>query len=419
MMPLTAQRRGRLRTLLLFLVVLGVMVAVLAGVAQGTTTTTLQPTAEDQASFSVSARDLGDYDDSAPAIDSPAAIVIDMDSGRVLYEWDAYEQRRMASTTKIMTAILVLENMDLDTKITASKNAANTIEPKYWLYEGDVLTVEEFLYAMMLRSANAAAVALAEGCAGSVEAFADMMNAKAAELGMNDTHFVNPNGLDKDGHYSTAADMAVLARYAMQNEEFRKIVSTEEYTVQIPGRSSTLTFENTNKLLGSVSWVTGIKTGLTPKAEQCLVASAARNDVSVISVVLGQPVSDLCFDESKILLDYGLKQLRHVELLEAGEAIAEAEVPYRLDAKVQLVTETAAELDLYKDDTVTATVVIDRELVLPVRAGDTYGRVELSIDGEVVQTIDLLASASYDKTTLGSKVAYYFKRLGKWLGGLV
>jgi len=342
-----------------------------------------------------------------------------MDTGKVLYEWDAYEQRRMASTTKIMTAILVLENMDLDTVLTVSENAAATIEPKVWLRAGDHLTVEEFLYALMLRSANSAAVVLAEGCAGSVEAFAKMMNDKAAQLGMNDTHFVNPNGLDADGHYSTCADMAVLARYAMQNEMFRKIVSTKEYTVQLPGRSSTLTFENTNKLLGAVDWVTGIKTGLTPRAEQCLVASATRDDVSVISVVLGQPNSQRCFDESKILLDYGLSQYQHVTLVESGMAVAEAEVPYHLDAQLLLVTESSAELDLYKDDSVTVSVSIDRPLVLPVAAGDRYGEVELTIDGEVVETVDLVASASYGKVTLGSKVAYYFKRLGRWLGGLV
>ena len=396
------------------------MVATLAGVAQGTTTTTLAPATDAQiSSFTVTARQLGDFDDSPPRIDSPAAIVVNQDTGRVLYEWDAYEQRRMASTTKIMTAILVLENMDLSTNITVSKKAAETIEPKYWLREGDVLTTEDFLYALMLRSANSAAVVLAEGCAGSVEAFAEMMNAKAAELGMKDTHFVNPNGLDAEGHYSTPADMATLARYAMQNEKFREIVQTEEYTVQLPGRSSTLTFTNTNKLLTRDSWVTGIKTGLTPKAEQCLVASATRDGVSVISVVLGQPVSSLCFDESETLLDYGLDQYKHVTLMESGTAVAEATVPYRLDGVVQLVAESTLEMDLYKDDTVTAAVVIDRPLVLPVAAGDPFGRVTLTVEGEVVGEVDLVATASYDEITLGSKVAYYFKRLGRWLGGLV
>jgi D-alanyl-D-alanine carboxypeptidase (penicillin-binding protein 5/6) len=419
MMPVTA-RRGRLLTLLVFLVILGTMVAILAGVAEGTTTTTLQPAVDSEtSSFTVSARDLGDYDDSPPRIDSPAAIVINQDTGKVLYEWDAYEQRRMASTTKIMTAVLVLENMELSAPLTASKKAAETIEPKYWLREGDVLSTEDFLYCMLLRSANAAAVVLAEGCAGSVDAFAEMMNAKAAELGMNDTHFVNPNGLDADNHYSTPADMATLARYAMQNEKFREIVHTQEYSVQLPGRASPLELMNTNKLLTRDSWVTGIKTGLTPRAEQCLVSSATKDDVSVICVVLGQPVPALCFDESETLLAYGLRQCRHVTLLESGIAVAEATVPYQMDGTVRLVTKSAAEMQLYKDDSVTTSIVIDRPLVLPVRAGDVYGRVTMTIAGESVGEVDLVASASYDETRLGSKVSYYFKRLGRWLGGLV
>jgi D-alanyl-D-alanine carboxypeptidase (penicillin-binding protein 5/6) len=417
MMPVTA-RRGRFLTLLVFLVILATMVATLAGVAEGTTTTTLQPVSDAQtSSFTVSAAELGEYDDSPPAIDSPSAIVISQDTGKVLYRWDEDVQRPMASTTKIMTAILVLENMDLSKPLTASKKAANTIEPKYWLHEGDVLTTEQFLYAMMLRSANAAAVALAEGCAGSVEAFADMMNAKAAELGMNDSHFVLPNGLDTPDHYSTAADMAKLARYAMQNEKFREVVHTKEYTVQL--RGSPLTFTNTNKLLTRDSWVTGIKTGLTPKAEECLVSSATKNGVSVICVVLGQPQPAVCFDESEALLSYGLKQSRHVTLLESGTAVAEAAVPYQMDGVVRLVTAGTAELELYKKDTVTATVSIDRPLELPVEEGDVYGHVTMTVGGETLGQVDLVTSAAYDKIKLGSKVTYYFKRLGRWLGGLV
>jgi D-alanyl-D-alanine carboxypeptidase (penicillin-binding protein 5/6) len=236
---------------------------------------------------------------------------------------------------------------------------------------------------------------------------------------MNNTHFVNPNGLDADNHYSTPADMATLARYAMQNGKFREIVHTQDHSVQLPGRASPLELTNTNKLLTRDSWVTGIKTGLTPRAEQCLVSSATKDDVSVICVVLGQPVPSLCFDESETLLAYGLKQCRHVTLLDSGIAVAEATVPYQMDGTVRLVTKSAAETQLYKDDTVTTSIVIDRPLVLPVRAGDVYGRVTMTIAGESVGEVDLVASASYDETKLGSKVSYYFKRLGRWLGGLV
>lgn len=414
-------RRGRLYPLLVFLAVLAVTAVTLVGVARGaSTSTTIVPVTQDRAAgFTVSAKDLGDFTATPPRIASPSAIVINMGTGKVLYEWNAYVRRPMASTTKIMTAVLVLENMDLREPVPVSGKAAATSEPKTWLKEGDVLTVEQMLYALLLRSANSAAVALAEACSGSVEAFVAEMNEKAAELGMDDTHFVNPNGLDGNGHYSTAADMAVVARYAMNNEIFRRIVSTETYTVSLPGRENPTVFQNANKLLGDVDWVTGIKTGLTPRAEQCLVGSGTLDGVSIISVLLGQPVSAVCWAESETLMKYGFSQYRHVTLIDEGAVVAEAEVPYRLDGRVQLVTEGALEMELYKEDSVTTSVVLDRDLVLPVAEGESFGRATLTVQGEVVDAVDLVSAQSYEETTLGSKIAYFWSRLGRWLGRLV
>jgi len=417
MMPVTAWR-GRFYPVLVFLLVLVVTAVTLVGVAQGaSTTTSLSTEPSRSASFTIRAEELGEFPAAPPAIGAPAAIVVHMGTGKVLYERNAYQRRPMASTTKIMTAILILEKMDLAGKVTVSPNAAATVEPKTWLKAGDVLTVEQMMYALLVRSANSAAVALAEACSGSVQAFVTEMNDKAAELGMNDTHFVNPNGLDGEGHYSTAADMAIVARYAMQNETFRRMVATERYTLALSGRSDALVFENTNKLLGKYEWVTGVKTGLTPRAEQCLVCSGTQDGVSIISVLLGQPVPDVCWAESATLMQYGFAQYRHVTLLEEGAVIAEAVVPYQLDGRVQLVTESAAEVELYKSDSVTASVVVDRDLVLPVTAGEAFGRVRVSVGGDVIDTVDLVAAQSYGKTTLGGKIAYFFARVGRWLGG--
>ncbi|MFH0917165.1 MAG: D-alanyl-D-alanine carboxypeptidase family protein [bacterium] len=434
-MPETA-RRGWLGPLLIFAVVLAVMVSVLAGVARGDTATTL-PAASPSGStegrpsvpsssaggaqtaiFTVRAKDLGDFAVEPPSIASPSAILINMQTGKVLYERkaQAHVRRPMASTTKIMTGILVLENMDLNTAVTVSRKAAQTIEPKTWLKEGDVLTVDQLLYALLLRSANSAAVALAEACSGSVEAFAALMNAKAKELGMTDTKFVNPNGLDQTGHYSTAADMARLGQYAMTNQKFRNYVGTKSYTLSLPGRSEPIVFESTNKLLGRLSWVTGIKTGLTPKAEQCLVGSGTKDGVSVISVVLGQPVPDVCWNESKALMEYGFSQYRHVALLNEGVVVAETTVPYQLDGRVELLTEEAVEMDLYKDEEVITSIALDRPLVLPVKAGESFGRVVLTVDGETVGTVNLVANKSFAATTLGSKLAYYWDRFTRWVG---
>lgn len=414
-------RRGRLLPLVVLSAVLLVTAVTLVGAAQGagTTATTFSSTESQTANFTVSADDLGDFSLAAPKITSPAAIVVSMDTGKVVYEWDAYKRRPMASTTKIMTAILVLEQMDLDEEVRVSQRAAATVEPKTWLRAGDVLTVEELLYALMVRSANSAAMALAEACVGSVEAFIRQMNYKAAELGMDDTRFANPSGLDAEGHYSTAADMATVARYAMKNAMFRKLVSTQEYTLSLPGRKNPLVFKNTNGLLGKVGWVTGVKTGLTPRAEQCLVCSGTLDDISIISVVLGQPSTQVCWKESRALMEYGFAQFKRVTLLEEGTVVAKAEVPYQSEGVVQLVTESTLELELYKKDSVTASITVERDLVCPVTKGEVYGHVSMIVGGEVVGMVDLVADRSFEKATLGSKISYYFGRLGRWLGGLV
>lgn len=409
--------RGRcLYPLLVLVAALVVVIAVSATAAQGATSAfRLPPSTVQQSSFEINAADLGDFAGQPPAVQSPSAIVINMSTGKVLYEHNAHKVRPMASTTKIMTGILVLENMALDERVDVSAKAAATSEPVPFLKEGDVFTVEQMLYALLLRSANSSAVALAEACSGSEEKFVSLMNEKAAELGMKDTHFVNPSGLDAKGHQSTAADMAVLARYAMQNDTFREIVSTETYELPLPGRKA-ITCESTNKLLGAVNWVIGVKTGLTPKAEQCFVGAGSKDGVNIISVVLGQPSTDLCFRESKALMEYGFSQYRFATFLKRGEVVAEAEVPYQLDGRVQLATASPVAMELHKDDSVTVSVDVERPLQLPVAAGEVFGKVNVTLDGETVQSVDLVAKQSYGKTTLGSKVTYLWQRLGRALG---
>jgi D-alanyl-D-alanine carboxypeptidase (penicillin-binding protein 5/6) len=407
-MRVSTLRRGRLLPLLLFLVLLVVVGSLSAGGA-------LAATAQTE-SFEVRASDLGTFGGAAPAVRSPAAIVETMDSGKVLYERNAHKRRPMASTTKIMTAILVLESgVDLSTPVTVSTKAATTWEPSRWVKAGEVLTVEQLLYAMMLRSANGAAVALAENDAGSESAFAAKMNEEAAKLGMSDTHFVTANGLDATGHYSTAADMALLGRYAMKNAKFRDIVGTREYTLSIDG-AKPLLLTNTNKLLQDYDWVTGIKTGVTPRADNCLVASATKGGRSVISVLLGQPDSTLRFAETKTLLQFGLNQFRRVKLVDKGVALAEAKVPYQMDGKVELVTDGAVETELSSNDVVSTKVTVERALQLPIKAGETYGHVVVSSAGDEVARVDLVASRSFPAPTLGTKLSYFWHRVGAALG---
>lgn len=409
-------RRGRLHSLLILAFVLVVVVCWAAvGPAEGAGPTTTLAAASQQTSFTVKAGDLGDFGGTPPKIESPAAIVINQTTGKVLYERNADVQRPMASTTKIMTGILVLEQMELGEEVVVSLEAAMTSDEHPWLREGDVLTVEEMLYALMVRSCNPAAVALAEACSGSLEAFVDEMNEKAAELGMDDTHFIHPSGLDRNGHYSTAADMAVLGRYAMQNEKFREYVSTEAHTIELPGRDP-MVCETTNKLLKEVEWVTGVKTGLTPKAKQCLVGAGTKDGVHVISVVLGQPSSKVCWAESKALMEYGFSQYRYVDLIKEGATVAVATVPYQLDGRLELVTASGVGMELFKDESVTASVELDKPLTLPVSEGEVFGQIRLTVDGEAVGEVNLVATESYGETTLGSKVAYFWRRLGRVVG---
>jgi D-alanyl-D-alanine carboxypeptidase (penicillin-binding protein 5/6) len=179
-----------------------------------------------------------------------------------------------------------------------------------------------------------------------------------------------------------------------------------------------LVFESTNKLMLRTSWVTGVKTGLTPRADQCLVASGTKDGVSILAVVLGQPSTSVCWDESEALLNYGFSQYRHVTLLDAGTAVAQAEVPYQVDGKIQLVTEQKLEMDLYKEDDVTASVRLDRELTLPVQAGDEFGQVVLTMGNATVGSVTLVADKSYGETKLGTKIAYAWDRFTRWLGGV-
>lgn len=403
--------------LLLFVMVLTVVAVVVAGVAMGApTTTTLAVDATTAAerlseSYKLTAADLGGFGGEEPSISSPSAVVVTMDTGKVLYEKKAHTRRPMASTTKIMTAVLVLESgVDLDSTVKISARAAGTWEVSRWVDAGDKLTVRQLLHALLLRSMNGAAVALAENDAGSVSAFAKKMNAKADELGMEDTQFVNPNGLDADGHYSTAADMAIVARYAMENEEFRKLVDTKEYTLKIAGKSSLL-LKNTNELLAEYSWVNGIKTGSTPKADYCLVASGARNGREVVSVVLGNGDSDSRFKDGLALLQFGLDQYRPVDIIDEGYVLAEAEVPYHAGGKLQLVTDGSLATQLAADEVITTEVTVDKVLTLPVAAGEVYGQVVVKAGGQEVGRVNLVASKSFETVTLGSKLAYYWHRL--------
>ena len=240
-----------------------------------------------------------------PKLNSRAAVIYDRKSKKIIWGKKENEKRPMASTTKIMTAIVVLENANLSDTVTVSKKSAGTGGSRLGLKVGDKITVNNLLYGLLMVSGNDAAVALAEYVGGSVEGFADKMNQKAKELGLENTHFVTPHGLDMADHYTTALELAEMADYAMNNEKFAQIVNTKNITISINGRSKSL--KNTNELLGNLNGVNGVKTGFTNGANRCLVTSVNRDGMNIITVVLGADTKKDRTNDSVKLIEYAYK----------------------------------------------------------------------------------------------------------------
>lgn len=233
-------------------------------------------------------------------INSRIAVVYDRATGNVIWGKDENKRTAMASTTKIMTAIVTVENANLDDIVTVSEKAAGTGGSRLGLKKDDKISLRDLLYGLMLRSGNDSAIAIAEHVSGSVEEFANLMNEKSQELKLKDTHFVTPHGLDDPEHYTTAYELARIADYALNNETIKKIVSSKYYTITINGYPKDLI--NTNELLGNLDGVYGVKTGFTNNAGRCLVTAVNRNDMDIITVVLqADTKKDRTKDSSEII----------------------------------------------------------------------------------------------------------------------
>ena len=253
-------------------------------------------------------------DNSTPSINSRAAIILDRNSDTILFRKNENEQRKMASTTKIMTSIIVIENCNLSDTVEISKKSAGTGGSRLGLKTGDKITVNDLLYGLMLCSGNDAAVALAEFSGGSIDGFAELMNKKAKELNLNNTSFETPHGLDAPNHYTTAYELALLSKYALNNETFSKIVGTKTHTISINGYPKTIS--NTNELLGNLNGVYGIKTGFTNGANRCLVTACKRNNLDIICVVLGADTKKFRTQDSIKLIEYAFKTFEPVNIQE-------------------------------------------------------------------------------------------------------
>ena len=249
-----------------------------------------------------------------PTLNSRIALVYDRTSGNVIYEKNGYKTVPMASTTKIMTAIVVLENANLQDTVTVEKKAAGTGGSRLGLKVGDKITVNDLLYGLLLRSGNDAAVALAIHVGGSIEGFATLMNQKANELNLNNTNFETPHGLDSKNHYTTAYELAKMADYALKKEKFKKIVGTQNCNITISGVQRNIS--NTNELLGYLNGVYGVKTGFTNGAGRCLVTASKRDNLDIITVVLGADTKKIRTSDSIKLIEYIYNNFEMVNIQE-------------------------------------------------------------------------------------------------------
>lgn len=248
-----------------------------------------------------------------------AAALIDVESGRLLYSSRGDEPMLIASLTKIMTAIVAIENGDLTSKVKVGKNAYAKEGSSLYLKQGEEMLLEDMLYGLMLRSGNDAATAIAEHVGGSEQGFVYLMNAKAEELGLKNTHFANPHGLDAEGHFSSANDMAVLTAYAMHNPVFKEIVKTQEKTADNPYEKWNYKWANKNKMLRLYEGADGVKTGYTKKALRCLVSSATRGGQQLVAVTLNDGND---WNDHAALLNFGFNHYPLKTLIERGEGIS-------------------------------------------------------------------------------------------------
>lgn len=323
------------------------------------------------------------------ALSARKAMVLDAATGRVIFEKNGDEQSLIASTTKILTALVVCEQCNVLDRMRIPKEAVGVEGSSMYLREGEVLTIQELLYGMMLHSGNDAAVALAIYCGGTVEGFAELMNDKARNLGMKDSHFVNPNGLDAPGHYSTARDLATLAAYAMDNPIFYRTVSAK--TVKVGER----VLRNHNKLLWQVDGADGVKTGYTRAAGRILVSSATREGRRLIAVTINAPDD---WNDHRLLLEEGFGRYTPRRIVEKGEVLGFVEIAGGTAGSVELLSDQTFEYALAADEKTEIVLPGPGFVYAPVVEGAEAGTAHVCINGRKVGEIALVYGQTVEKT---------------------
>ncbi|MFZ5965817.1 MAG: D-alanyl-D-alanine carboxypeptidase family protein [Bacillota bacterium] len=333
-------------------------------------------------------------------VNARAAVLIDAATGTVLYEKNSHEKLPPASITKIMTMLLTMEAMEskavrLDDKVLISERASKMGGSQLYLEPGEEKTVEELMKGISVASANDACVALAEHIGGTEELFIKRMNERAAELGMNDTQFMNTNGLPHEGHYSSAYDIGLMSKELLKYPKIHDWLTIWMSTMKVglPNKKiTTLELTNTNKLIRFYPGANGIKTGYTSDAKYCLSASATKNGLTLIAVILGGPTSQIRFDEAKKLLNYGFAAYSAVPFSKKGEVIEEINVEKGKQAKVNVIAkdDISALVKKGEENKVIKEIVLPDRVKAPFKAGEKIGEVILTKDGQEIIRVDLI-----------------------------
>ena len=341
-----------------------------------------------------------------PGISAQAAILIDSKSGRVLLEYNPHIKLPMASTTKIMTALVALENGELDDKVKIKRDEIGIEGSSIYLYEGEVISLEDLLYGLMLRSGNDSAVSIANFIGETQEEFINMMNKKAIEIGANNTNFMNPHGLHDDNHYTTAYDLALITREAMKKEEFKEISKAKIWKAN---RDKNNIFYNKNNNLWEYEGGDGVKIGYTKRAGRCLVSSATRNDTQLISVVLND---GNWFNDCYTLMNYGFENFKDYVIFDKDQYISKAPIVDGIKDYVPIVTKDSFLYPLREEELEQIKIHVNIVDILraPITKGETVGNINVYLDGKLIHEEELITKENIRKLSPIEKILKNLKK---------
>ncbi len=328
-----------------------------------------------------------------PTISAQSAILMDKESGRILIEYNPYIKLPMASTTKIMTALIALEKGNINDKVEIKQHSIGVEGSSIYLYEGEIISLEDLLYGLMLRSGNDAAVAIADYIGGSIEQFVSMMNQKSKIIGANNTNFVNPHGLHDDNHYTTAYDLALITREAMNIEKFAEIVKSKTWKAH---REKNNLFYNKNNTLWEYEGGDGVKTGYTIRAGRCLVSSATRSGHTLIAIVLNDRN---WFEDCYTLLDYGFKHFKNYVIFDKGQCLKEISVVNGKKDFVPVIIKDLFTYPLKEEELDKVKIYIDLpdEIIAPIEKEQIIGKAKVYLDGVLIHEEDIVSKENIAK----------------------